>query len=133
ANLMKELGLSKMKAGQEVDLELDTEQDVRNVRESPAKEPSENQGMSPEDAFVEARKKFRRKVNKSLGTLGPRAREWAGLVRREGGEVIVQAIGIWAQENVDFLKNDSTFPLGHFLKNSAEFIEAAKIANEPED
>lgn len=83
-----------------------------------------------DSVFMEAKKKFRRQIGKNLGSLGTRKNEWSGLVRREGAEIVVLALSIWGRENADFVKT-LNFPLAHFLKNSGEYIEAAKMAGEP--
>jgi hypothetical protein len=39
---------------------------------------------------------------------------------------VTAAVGIWARENAEFL-GTARFPLAHFLKNSEEYVEAAKL------
>ena len=103
------------------------EKEKVNVREAVA--PSGSASKSPEDAFIEARKKFRRITGKNLGALGPRAREWAGLIEREGAERVVEALCLCAKEKKTFLST-SDFPLAYFLKNCKEWLEAVEIDRE---
>jgi len=84
---------------------------------------------SAEEVYAEARKKFRRITGKNLGSLGQRAREWAGLVEREGTERVVEALCICAREKKDFMSK-SDFPLAYFLKNFKEWLEAVDVERE---
>lgn len=86
--------------------------------------------VDAEKVFADARRKFRRIVGKNLGSLGTRANEWAGIVARDGAEMVLEGIAVWARENKLFLK-ESRFPIAHFLKNHVEWIEAARIDREP--
>lgn len=84
---------------------------------------------SGEQAFAEARRKYRRIVGKNLGTLGARSREWNGFVESVGAEMALAAIELWARESKDYLK---TFPnpLALFLKNKATHVDDVTIERE---
>lgn len=84
-----------------------------------------------EKVLLEARRIFRRIIGRSIGSPGQRESEWSGLVAKEGREVVLAAIEIWARENRDFLKRPG-YSFGHFMKNKSEWIEAAKTVPEPE-
>lgn len=92
---------------------------------------SESGSVSPEKVFEQVRRVYRKVIGKSIGSLSGREREWAGLVARAGEAAVLEAVRIWARENKEFLKK-SSYPLAHFLKNSAEWIEAAGIDRERE-
>lgn len=78
-----------------------------------------------EDAYRRAKKIFRSKVGKSIGSLSNRVSQWDGLVRDHGCDVIVSAVEIWATE-LGKGGRALGWPLAVFLKNADEFIEAAK-------
>lgn len=81
---------------------------------------------SGSSVFVLARKAFRNIVGRGIGSLGEREKEWDGLVAKHGQDAILLAVRLWAKENRDFLRHSKYGPITHFLKNSAEFIEAAE-------
>jgi hypothetical protein len=87
----------------------------------------------PEDVFKSAQKRFRRIVGRSLGSLSKKESEWSEIVAREGGETVLKAIEMWAQENKDFLKTAKFGCLQHFLKNHVDYIYAAKLPPEADD
>lgn len=80
---------------------------------------------SPEEAFSQAKRIYRRYVGKTFGSLGPRGSQWADLVRKHG-EDVVTAVGLWAQESGKSLRNVG-WPLAVFLKNSEEYLEAVRM------
>jgi hypothetical protein len=93
----------------------------------------DSQTVTPEskDGFRKAQKVFRQIVGKGLGSLSSRGEEWSGLVKTAGIDLVLAAIAIWSRENQEFL-GTAGCPLGHFLKNSNEYIEAAKMAGASE-
>lgn len=90
---------------------------------------SEPGSVSPEKVFEQVRRIYRKVIGKSIGSLSGREREWAGLVARAGEGAVYDAVRLWVRENKDFLKT-SSYPLAHFLKNNAEWIEATEIEKE---
>lgn len=84
----------------------------------------------PESVFREAHRRFRRIVGKNLGSLGSRSGQWSGLVAKEGSEIILEAIELWAREEKKFLSETKYHRLGIFFNNSAKLIENARIERE---
>jgi hypothetical protein len=103
------------------------------VHQRKGKEIKEKETVSCSESagsvFEKARKLYRRIIGKSIGSLGRREHEWQGLVAKHGADVVLVALELCAREKKDFLKG-MDFPLQFFLKNSAEWIEAAQIERE---
>jgi hypothetical protein len=96
---------------------------------------SQNPNHESQSAFRKAQQQFRQIVGKGLGALSSREDEWNLLIERAGAETVTAAVGIWARENAEFL-GTARFPLAHFLKNSEEYVEAAKLRpldSDPDD
>jgi hypothetical protein len=82
-----------------------------------------------DDAYRQAKRIFRAKVGKSIGSLSNRASQWEALVNTYSPTVVIAAVEIWATELGKGGRNLG-WPLTHFLKNSQEFIEVVNSQNE---
>ena len=92
---------------------------VRNVTELVC------ESQNAEELFDKAKRMYRRIIGNGFGSLGQRKREWSGLVSKYGGDSVLAGVEKCAREKTSFLKG-SEWPLAFFLKNAAEYIEAAK-------
>lgn len=94
-------------------------------------EPRER-AFDPGEVFRQAKRLYRRQVGKSIGSLGPKAREWAGLVNKHGADVVLAAVEMWATELGQNGRN-LRWPLAVFMKQSEEFLEAVTTKSEKTD
>ena len=101
------------------------------VETGTAAESSRNldNGMGPDEAYRLAKRAYRLVVGKSIGSIGNRGGQWGGLVEAHGGDAVVRAVQIWADEIGKDGKH-LRWPLAVFLKNAEEFIETAKDEGE---
>ena len=89
----------------------------------------QSEGLDSRSAFSDAKKIFRRYVGTSFGSLGNRAYQWDGLIKKHGSDLVLAAMEIYARELGKGGRNLG-YPLAHFLKNVSEFIEAAQVKTE---
>lgn len=84
--------------------------------------------QSAHTTFINSKTAFRRKVGKSLGSLGNRGSEWERLCEKHTGETVESAVRLWCQE-LGKGGRDLRWPLAVFLKQAEEWIaEAVAVA-----
>lgn len=87
-----------------------------------------NSSLTRQDSrsvFAECKKIYRRYVGTSFGSLGNRGYQWDELVKKNGGDLLLSAMEIYARE-LGKGGRSLNYPFAHFMKNCEEFIEAAR-------
>jgi hypothetical protein len=107
--------------------------------EGAASPPNKGNGQHTEDPFTvfsQAKSAWRRiNSNSTFGHIKGRAAgyqpKWCKLVEQHGGEVVVQAVKLFAED----VKKGSPlrFPVAVFLKDPSEWIEGALAELKPAD